>query len=435
MMINHTLQLVAAYTMPTGASEFTILLAMLIAIIGPFAGTYMFMKNASKLFSAATGALSKVGKGAQKWAMGWAKERQGNSRFAQARAWNKSLKDAQRVERYGKTSGLQGVLNKGASVAAGGDLLNPKSWKDWQTNARKYQASAVNRAAINDDKIFKEDKDNAAAEFARNGIQGPLMVEHARAGRVVKDTGKKDADGKAIYEYGRKLTESEHSAAVEWAMSNAKLSERMDVYGADWATTPRNDSNRRALDTLNDGYFHVNKDVARFGNTFGGKMTAGVVGGDMGVNNAIFSNMTAGKTASEALIDNDMAQAAADLYSLDDTQLKAIVKKSGLLTREQTDAGWDEQKFVDEFRKNAEGVTGTILKNKDLRARVKPEFLGAITEMATSTRSATRATDATAKLAKLNDKEDRVNDKKPQQDLIIKESEYRTIQPAPKREL
>lgn len=371
----------------SGTGNINIMLAYAVVGLGPAVGTYMFIKNSSKISGALAGAVSKAGAGLKKRTNEWAKERQQNSRFTQARQWNKAVRDANRVARFGKTTGIQGGLNKLNSYAAGAGFSDPRKWGE---NAGKYQASSINKAAIYEDKLFKDDKENANAEFARNGIQGPLMVAHARSGRVAK------SDGQGGFTYGRKLTEAEHSAAVEWTMANGKLAERMAVYGSDWAAKGRTEENRRALDTLNDGYFHVNKDVARFGNTFGGKLGSGSVGGDMGVNNAVLANMAAGKTASEALLDNDMAQRVADIGSLSDAALVQHVTSTQALSDTAAGLGLSPTEFVAKFRQNATTVTNTILRNKDYRGRVKPEFAGAINEVASGTYDPQRTARATS---------------------------------------
>lgn len=431
-MIDSMVQ-VAQVVIKSNADQFTVLIALLIAIIGPFAGTYMFVKNSNKVFGAIAGGIGKVGKAAQKWANGWAKEKQANSRFARARAWNKSLKEANRIERQGKMTGFQGGLNKAASLAAGPSFSRRK----WAENAGKYQVSASNRAAKEADKIFDEDKGNAAANYAKNGIAGPLMVAHARSGRVVQEY--KDENGKIAYKYGRKLTEAEHAAAVEWTMANGKLAERQEVYGADWASKGRTPEYSRALDTMNDGYFHVNKDVARFGNRFGGTMTSGTVGGDIGVDNAALVNMASGKTAAEAIIDNDMAQTLADLSALSDNQLEERITKFGLLPPEFKEEGVPEadsvKKYAERFRENAKKLAQTIEDNRELKSKVKPEFAPALEELRSRTPDPQRVARSTTpegdKNTRLNKRRERLDDRQvgAQIDLNPDES-LRNIQPA-----
>lgn len=380
----HFIVLFSAYTVPATKNQLTVFIALLVLILGPFVGTFMFVKNASKAFGALSGAINKLGAGARKAAMGWAKGRQEGSTFGRARAWSKAVRDASRVEKQGKMTGPRGLYNKGMSFVAGAGSTN--DIRKWGANAGKYQASAVNRAAIYDDKIHKEDKENAAAEFARNGIQGPLMVAHARSGRVARWN--KD---KGEYEYGRKLTEAEHAAAIDWTMSQGKLEERMSLYGSDWASTPRNPENRRALDALTMGYFQ--KDVSRFGNTYGGGLGAGTAGGDIGVSNAVLANMAQGKTAAEALLDNDMAQRLADVGSMSNADMVAYVNKTeGLKTVADKLGGADE--FVRRFRANAATVTQHIYDTPELNSRIKPEYAGALQEVNTNTYDTARVTRA-----------------------------------------
>lgn len=384
---------------------------------------YMFVANQNKLMNMVTGGIGKLAKAARKSTTGWAKEKQGNSRFARARAWNKSLKEANRIERQGKMTGFQGGLNKAVSFAAG-PSLNPRKWRE---NAGKYQASAVNRAAIEADKIFKEDKGNAAAEYAKNGIGGPLMVEHARSGRVVKQ----NADGS--FSYGRKLTEAEHSAAVEWTMANGKLAERQKVYGSDWAAKGRTPEYSRALDTMNDGYFHVNKDVARFGNKFGGSMTSGSVGGDLGVDNAAFLNMASGKTSAEAIIDNDMAQTLANLSALSDTDLATRFEK--LVPQELADQGVTPDQYVAMFRANVKQSAETVFSTRELNAKVKPEFAGALKELAKlQAPDAKRLKDAADHHTEVQASKDKIEQPGGQDEITTKlNPSLTTIQPAPNK--
>lgn len=369
-MLNFLLNIAQTYTIPASKSQLSGFIATLVMIAGPFVGTFMFVRSSNKLFGAAMGAVSKAGAGARKAAMGWAKGRQEGSAFGRARAWSKSVREANRVEKQGKMTGPRGLYNKGMSLVAGAGSTN--DIRKWGANAGKYQASAVNRAAIYDDKIHKEDKENAAAEFARNGIQGPLMVAHARSGRVARF----DKDGKL--EYGRKLTEAEHSAAIDWTMSQGKLEERMSLYGSDWASTPRNPENRRALDALTLGYFQ--KDVSRFGNTYGGGLGAGKSGGDVGVSNAVLANMAQGKTSAEALLDNDMAQRLADVGSMTDTEMIDYVNNTKALSDVAAKLGGAKQ-FVDNFRTNAKTVTKYIYDTPELNSRIKPEYAGALDEV------------------------------------------------------
>jgi len=384
---------------------------------------YLYITNQNKLMNMMTGGIGKLAKAARKSTTGWAKEKQGNSRFARARAWNKSLREANRIERQGKMTGIQGRLNKAASLAAG-PSLNPRKWRE---NAGKYQASAVNRAAIEADKIFKEDKGNAAAEYAKNGIGGPLMVEHARSGRVVKQ----NADG--TFSYGRKLTEAEHSAAVEWTMANGKLAERQKVYGSDWAAKGRTPEFSRALDTMNDGYFHVNKDVARFGNKFGGSMTSGSVGGDLGVDNAAFLNMASGKTSAEAIIDNDMAQTLANLSALSDTDL--VTRFKGLVPDELSSQGVTPEKYVEMFRANVKQSAETVFSTRELNAKVKPEFAGALKELAKlQAPDAKRLKDAAAHHTEVQASKDKIKQPGGQDEITAKlDPSLTTIQPAPNK--
>lgn len=381
----------------------------LIIVLVPTYGLWKYVSNADKLIAMGTGALGKIGASARKASQGWAKEKYNNSTFARTRAWSKSVRDAARIERQGQMEGkgARARYNRAMSYAAG--VSSTPNYKDWKTNAGKYQASAVNRAAIEADKIFKEDKDNAHAAFAKNGIAGPLMVAHARSGRVVRE----NEDGS--YSYGRKLTEAEHSAAVEWTMNNGKLAERMEVYGSDWAARGRTPEYTRALDAMNDGYFHSNKDVVRFGNKFGGTMTSGTVGGDVGVDNAAFVNMASGKTAPEAIIDNDMAQTMADLAALDDKELENRIKTYNLLPpAEKGKPQLSVQEYIDQFRKNSSEVANRIFSTKELAAKVKPEFEQALKDVAGGKKDPLRVPEASKKNVELGEKRQRLLDGKDQ---------------------
>lgn len=359
-----------------------VIMAYAIIAIGPIVGSYMVVKNSSKLTGAMFGALNKAGKGLSKMATKWAKERYEGSQFKQARNYRKAVKDSERIERHGQMTGDSATAryNRLMSRVAGSKY------------AKGYQTSATNKAAAYSDKIFREDQENAAAEFARNGIQGPLMVAHARSGRVARyneETGE--------LEYGRELTEAEHAAAIAWTMSQGKLEERMDLYGSDWASTRRNDKNRRALDTLTAGYFQ--KDVSRFGNSFGGRLGAGLAGGDVGVSNAILSNMAQGKTAPEALLDNDMAQRLADIGSMSDTDLINHINSTESLRALATAGGGTVEEFVGKFRANAKDVTQGIYDTPDLNSRIKPEFAEALKEVNQGVYASSRRTNKTVKAA------------------------------------
>lgn len=323
----------------------------------------------------------------------WAGEKKQNARFQQARQWNKAYRDANRVSRFGRTDGFQGALNKMNSYAGGVGVGMPNKWGE---NAGSYLRSATNKAAAYDNKIFKEDEENAAAEFARNGIQGPLMVAHARTGRVARY--KRDENGNLTneLEYGRKLTEAEHAAAINWTMSQGKLEERMALYGSDWASEERNPGNRRALDALSSGYFQ--KDVARFGNTYGGKLGAGKAGGDISVSNAVLANMAQGKTAAEALLDNDMAQRVADVGSMSNADLIAHINADDQL-KALADSKGGAAKLVASFRLNAKEVTDKIYNTPDLNSRIKPEYAEALRELNSDAYNAGRTTRATGENA------------------------------------
>lgn len=409
----------------------------LIIVLVPTYGLWKYVSNADKILAMATGAVGKIGASARKASQGWAKEKYNNSTFARTRAWGKAAKEQARIERQGKMEGNspRAAYNRAMSYAAAasaGDLRNLKS------NAGKYQVSASNRAAKEADKIFDEDEANAAANYAKNGIAGPLMVAHARSGRVVQEY--KKEDGTIGYKYGRKLTEAEHAAAVKWTMANGKLAERQEVYGSDWASKGRTPEYSRALDAMNDGYFHVNKDVARFGNRFGGTMTSGTVGGDIGVDNAALVNMASGKTAAEAIIDNDMAQTLADLNALSDDELTERITKFHLLPPEFKEDGVPEaesaKKYAARFRDNAAKLAQTIEDNRELKSRVKPEFAPALAELRTRTADPQRRARGTSKDGE--DKNTRLNRQRAQLDdrsigaqiPLNPDENLRNIQPA-----
>lgn len=125
---------------PTQTSEvITVLLAYAVAGLGPIVGTYMFIKNSSKIFGAAAGLVDKASKWGQKKTQGWANNQYKRGKFGQAMAnRNAVLDDAARRRSIkdleggkGWRSGVSGLgLNKEAQQIRSTYLTDAKKQLD-----------------------------------------------------------------------------------------------------------------------------------------------------------------------------------------------------------------------------------------------------------------------------------------------------------------
>jgi len=340
----------------SGTGNINIMIAYAVVALGPLAGTYMFIKSSNKMFSAAAGAINKLGAGAKGKASTWAKEKQQNSQFSQARNFNKAVKDSKRVERQGVMEGdtARARFNRTMSLGAG------------IGNRQKYYRSATNKAAAYSDKIFAEDMESAAAKFEARGIQGPPMVAIAASGK----------DGT------RTLTTAEHAAAINWVMENGKFSERMQVYGAGWANEgDDNEDTHRKLQTARAGYFKKG-DNQFMGVSYAGLLAQGHAGGAVGVENAMLSNAIDGKIGAETGLDNDYMDTMVKIFSEDPAQLAqrhrygtaTIDGKTQLSPLPLRPRDGEEPSDIEKFQENIKSAALATLTNDNTQQRVKEEF-------------------------------------------------------------
>lgn len=181
------LHIIASYTITTNPDkQFAVLIALLIAIIGPFAGTYMFMKNASKVFSAVSGGINKLGAGAQKWASGWASARRDRSTFSQMMNARKQATNVNAQQRAYTRMG-KGL---GKVVSGAGMFGNTKQLMETQIHDAndKILDSRVKYALQDVRKQYNaKDRDTPAGSkdprTGQEGIEGLVRAAHGAAQR------------------------------------------------------------------------------------------------------------------------------------------------------------------------------------------------------------------------------------------------------------
>lgn len=128
------------------------IMAFLIMTVAPFAGTYLYLKNANKLMSMAGGGLGKFGAMAQKRSQGWAKSKYDRSTFGVGRSTQRAFKDEAAKERaYGR-------MADGKSLSGRLGMLGVRG----QTRARM---NAYTQAQ--GDKLYKSDVENEQVRLGK----------------------------------------------------------------------------------------------------------------------------------------------------------------------------------------------------------------------------------------------------------------------------
>lgn len=204
----------------------TVIIAMLIAIAGPFAGTYMFLKSSNKIFGTMAGLVSKAGAGARGWASGYAKEKQARSIYGQVRQRRKEAGNAVASER------AYNQLKKHPVLAGLGMSKDARQIMQTQATAvsDKLHQERVARARQDVSKVFRnQDRDSGAGE-KDTGLKR-MAVEAANAARrgdqITFDAFSSHAAAGGADEYRmyheelQKLLDPKHNAANEKMFNNS----------------------------------------------------------------------------------------------------------------------------------------------------------------------------------------------------------------------
>lgn len=188
----------SAVTIDSDANWITVIIAFLISTIGPFAGTYLYLKNSNKLLGAAAGALNKASKWGQKHANKYAKEKYDNSQFGIHRATSKAFKNqAARERAFSGDTRLSKLGIGGVGAFAGGTMPWNKRGKEKLTNYADSQRDkiyqeeyAASKASIQRDPSAAYGAGNAEAYLKRQIASGASKAQiHAATENLLSQNG------------------------------------------------------------------------------------------------------------------------------------------------------------------------------------------------------------------------------------------------------
>lgn len=188
----------SAVTIDSDANWITVIIAFLISTIGPFAGTYLYLKNSNKLLGAAAGALNKASKWGQKHANKYAKEKYDNSQFGIHRATSKAFKNqAARERAFSGDTRLSKLGIGGVGAFAGGTMPWNKRGKEKLTNYADSQRDkiyqeeyAASKASIQRDSSAAYGAGNAEAYLKKQIASGASKAQiHAATENLLSQNG------------------------------------------------------------------------------------------------------------------------------------------------------------------------------------------------------------------------------------------------------